>query len=67
MHVAVGFMPAFKYLQKNSSIVLERGRKARGYESAVDSPKTQMGCPPLQILTTVPSNLVNVNPLKSSL
>jgi len=31
MHVAVGFTPAFKFLQKNSLIVLERGRKARGY------------------------------------
>ena len=35
MHVAVGFMPAFKYLQRNSLIVLERGHKAHGYESAV--------------------------------
>ena len=26
-----GFMPAFKYRQKNSLIVIERGRKARGY------------------------------------
>ncbi len=31
MHVAAGFTPAFKFLQKNSLIVLERGRKARGY------------------------------------
>jgi hypothetical protein len=31
MHVAAGFTPAFKYLQKNSLIVFERGRKARGY------------------------------------
>jgi len=44
MHVAVGFMPAFKYLQKNSLIELERGRKARGYESAIDTSKTQMDC-----------------------
>ena len=34
MHVAVGFMPAFKYLQKNSLIVFERGHKAHGYVSA---------------------------------
>jgi hypothetical protein len=32
MLVAAGFMPAFKYLHKNSLMVLERGRKARGYE-----------------------------------
>ena len=31
MHVAVGFMPAFKYRQKNFLIVLERGHKAHGY------------------------------------
>jgi len=37
MHVAVGFMPAFKYLQKNSLIVLERGHKAHGYVSAGDA------------------------------
>src|SRR2546426_10537664 len=32
MPVAAGFMPAFKYRQKNSLMVLERGHKARGYE-----------------------------------
>jgi hypothetical protein len=32
MLVAVGFMPAFKYRQKNSLMVIERGHKARGYE-----------------------------------
>jgi hypothetical protein len=32
MLVAAGFMPAFKYRQKNSLMVLKRGRKARGYE-----------------------------------
>jgi hypothetical protein len=31
MHVAVGFMPAFKYRWKNSAMMLERGRKAHGY------------------------------------
>jgi len=45
MHVAAGFMPAFKYLQKNSLIVFERGRKARGYESAVDSSKNSNRLP----------------------
>jgi hypothetical protein len=39
MHVAAGFTPAFKYLQKNSLIVVERGRKARGYGSAVAAQK----------------------------
>ena len=46
MHVAVGFMPAFKYPQKNSLIVFERGHKAHGYESAVDSCKNSSGYPP---------------------
>jgi hypothetical protein len=32
MLVAAGFMPVFKFLQKNSLMVLERGHKARGYE-----------------------------------
>jgi len=45
MHVAVGFMPAFNYLQKNSLIVLERGHKAHGYESAVDRYKNSTGLP----------------------
>jgi len=31
LHVAVGFTAAFKYLQKNSLIVFERGHKAHGY------------------------------------
>jgi len=39
MHVAVGFMPAFKYRQKNFLIVLERGHKAHGYVSAGDASK----------------------------
>src|SRR6266446_2374344 len=47
MHVAVGFMPAFKYRQKNSLIVLERGHKARGYESAEDISKIRIGCTPV--------------------
>jgi hypothetical protein len=38
MLVAAGFMPAFKYLQKNSLMVLERGRKARGYELILHAP-----------------------------
>ena len=41
MHVAVGFMPAFKYRQKNSLIVLERGHKAHGYVAAGDASKFQ--------------------------
>ena len=47
MHVAVGFMPAFKYRQKNSLIVLERGHKAHGYVSAGDASKIQIGYPPM--------------------
>ena len=43
----MGFMPAFKYLQKNSLIMVERGHEARGYESAVDSSEIRMGYPPL--------------------
>ena len=39
MHVAVGFMPAFKYRQKNFLIVLERGHKAHGYVSAGERPR----------------------------
>ncbi len=35
-HVAVGFMPAFKYRQKNSLIVFERGHKAHGYVLTAD-------------------------------
>ena len=49
MHVGVGFMPAFKFRQKNSLIVLERGHKAHGYVSAADSVKKSMGSPPPQI------------------
>ena len=45
MHVAVGFMPAFKYRQKNSLIVLERGHKAHGYVAAGDASKVPIGCP----------------------
>src|SRR5882672_6200660 len=37
MHVAAGFMPAFKYRQKNSLIVFERGHKARGYVQTVSA------------------------------
>jgi len=36
MHVAVGFMPAFKYRQKNSLNVFERGHKAHGYVQTAD-------------------------------
>jgi len=43
MHVAVGFMPAFKYLQKNFLIVFEHGHKARGYESAADTSRIRIG------------------------
>jgi hypothetical protein len=35
MHVAAGFMPAFKYRPKNSLIVVERGHKACRYVSAL--------------------------------
>ena len=45
MHVAVGFMPAFKYLQKNSLIVFERGHKAHGYVSAGEVSKIPTGRP----------------------
>ena len=48
MHVAVGFMPAFKCRQKNSLIVLERGHKAHGYVSAGDASKIPIGCPPMR-------------------
>ena len=48
MHVAVGFMPAFKYRQKNSLFVLERGHKAHGYVSAGDASKIPIGCPPMR-------------------
>ena len=47
MHVAVGFIPAFKYRQKNSLIVLERGHKAHGYVAAGDASKIPIGCPPM--------------------
>ena len=47
MHVAVGFMPAFKCRQKNSLIVLERGHKAHGYVSAGDASKIPISCPPM--------------------
>jgi len=47
MHVAVGFMPAFKYRQKNSLIVLERGHKAHGYVAAGDASKIPIACPPM--------------------
>jgi len=33
----VGFMPAFKYRQKNSLIVFERGHKAHGYVQTADA------------------------------
>jgi len=36
MHVAVGFMPAFKYHQENSLIVFERGHKAHGHVQTAD-------------------------------
>jgi hypothetical protein len=45
MHVAAGFTPASKYLQKNSLIVFERGHKAHGYESAVDGSKNSNRLP----------------------
>ena len=45
MHVAAGFMPVFKYRQKNSLIVLEHGHKARGYVSAPGVSKIPTGLP----------------------
>ena len=45
MHVAAGFMPVFKYRQKNSLIVLEHGHKARGYVSAPEVSKIPSGLP----------------------
>jgi len=47
MHVAVGFMPAFKYRQKNFLIVLEREHKAHGYVSAGEAAKIPTGGPPI--------------------
>jgi len=43
MHVAVGFMPAFKYRPRKFLIVFERGHKAHGYVSAGDVSKIQQG------------------------
>jgi hypothetical protein len=37
MHVAVGFMPASKYRQKNSLMVFEGGHEARGYVFAEET------------------------------
>jgi hypothetical protein len=45
MHVAAGFMPVFKYRQKNSLIVVEHGHKARGYVSAPEVSKIPTGLP----------------------
>ena len=45
MHVAAGFMPVFKYRQKNPLIVLEHGHKARGYVSAAEVSKIPTGLP----------------------
>src|SRR5882762_10232580 len=56
MHVAVGFMPASRHLQKNSLIVFERGHKAHGYESAVDGAKTRVGYPPQGRAATYSAN-----------
>src|SRR6267142_1541226 len=41
------FMPAFKYHQKNSLIVFERGHKAHGYVSAGKASKIPTGGPPM--------------------
>jgi len=53
MHVAVGFMPAFKYRQKNFLIVLERGHKAHGYVSAGEASKIPTGGPPMMTRLSV--------------
>ena len=43
----MGFMPAFKYRQKNFLIVLERGHKAHGYVSAGEASKIPIGGQPM--------------------
>ena len=65
MHVAVGFMPAFKYLQRNSLIVLERGHKAHGYVSAEDSSEIRMGCPPPAEAASLPLSGGRFKPLSN--
>ena len=60
MHVAVGFMPAFKYRQKNSLIVLERGHKAHGYVTAGDASKIPIGCPPMTTRRSATLHVSNV-------
>src|SRR6267142_901654 len=58
MHVAVGFMPAFKYRQKNSLIVFERGHKAHGYVSAGEASKIPTGGPPMTTRLSVTGDLL---------
>src|SRR6267142_4188067 len=58
MHVAVGFMPAFKYRQKNSLIVFERGHKAHGYVSAGKASKIPTGGPPMTTRLSVTGDLL---------
>ena len=58
MHVAVGFMPAFKYRQKNFLIVLERGHKAHGYVSAGEASKIPTGGPPMTTRLSVTGDLL---------
>ena len=58
MHVAAGFMPAFKYRQKNSLIVFERGHKAHGYVSAGKASKIPTGGPPMTTRLSVTGDLL---------
>src|SRR6266850_8248487 len=57
-HVAVGFMPAFKYRQKNFLIVLERGHKAQGYVSAGEASKIPTGGPPMMTRLSATADLL---------
>src|SRR5256885_3158930 len=58
MHVAVGFMPAFKSRQKNSLIVFERGHKAHGCVSAGKASKIPTGGPPMTTRLSVTGDLL---------
>ena len=54
----MGFTPAFKYLQKNSLIVFERGHKAHGYVSAGEASKIPTGGPPMTTRLSVTGDLL---------
>jgi len=51
-------MPAFKYRQKNSLIVFERGHKAHGYVSAGKASKIPTGGPPMTTRLSVTGDLL---------